>query len=90
MPLFSVRDEIQEIAYQVAGDRIEAAIYNPTKAARGKAVGALKAEVKEAILAKYPDAAAFEISSGVRVYPEEGVPRLHSRQAEARRRSRLL
>ncbi len=62
MPLFAVRDEIQEIAYQVAGDRIEAAIYNPTKTARGKAVGALKTEVKEAILAKYPDAAAFEIS----------------------------
>ena len=60
--LFSVRPELQEIAYQVAGDRIEAAIYNPTKTARGKAVGALKAEVKEAILAKYPDAAPFEIS----------------------------
>ena len=63
MPLFTVRDEIQEIAYQVAGDRIEAAIYNPTKAARGKAVGALKSEVKAAILAQYPDAAPFEISS---------------------------
>ena len=32
------------------------------KTARNKAVGALKAEVKEAILAKYPDAASFEIS----------------------------
>ena len=63
MPLFNVREEVQEIAYQVAGDRIEAAIYNPTKAARGKAVGALKSEVKAAILAKYPDAPAFEISS---------------------------
>ena len=60
--LFSVRPEIQEIAYQVAGDRIEAAIYNPTKTARGKAVGALKDEVKQAILARYPDAASFEIS----------------------------
>ncbi len=63
MPLFNVRDEVQEIAYQVAGDRIEAAIYNPTKTARSKAVGALKAEVKAAILEKYPDTAAFEISS---------------------------
>ena len=60
--LFSVRPELQEIAYQVAGDRIEAAIYNPTKTARGKAVGALKDEVKKAILEKYPDAASFEIS----------------------------
>ena len=62
MTLFSVRPELQEIAYQVAGDRIEAAIYNPTKTARGKAVGALKDEVKKAILEKYPDAASFEIS----------------------------
>lgn len=63
MPLFNVRDEVQEIAYQVAGDRIEAAIYNPTKTARNKAVGALKSEVKAAILEKHPDAAPFEISS---------------------------
>ena len=60
--LFSVRPELQEIAYQVAGDRIEEAIYNPTKTARGKAVGALKDEVKKAILERYPDAASFEIS----------------------------
>ena len=77
VPLFAVRDEIQEIAYQVAGDRIEAAIYNPTKTARGKAVGALKTEVKEAILARYPDAAALRDFAGVRVHPEEGIPRQH-------------
>ncbi len=62
MPLFAVRDELQEIAYQVAGDRIEAAIYTPPKTARGKAVGALKDEVKAAILAKFPAATPFEIS----------------------------
>src|SRR5438445_416699 len=37
-PLFVVKDELLEIAYQVAGDRIEAAIYTPSKVARGKAV----------------------------------------------------
>jgi polyribonucleotide nucleotidyltransferase len=60
--LFTVRDELMDIAYQVAGDRIEAAIYTPSKTARSKAVGALKDEVKAAILAKFPDAASFEIS----------------------------
>src|SRR6195952_4944298 len=62
MPLFAVRDELNDIAYSVAGDRIEGAIYNASKAARGKAVGALKAEVKAAIMAAHPDAAPFEVS----------------------------
>jgi polyribonucleotide nucleotidyltransferase len=60
--LFVVRDELMEIAYQVAGDRIEAAIYTPSKTARNKAVSLLKDEVKAAIVAKYPDAAPFEVS----------------------------
>ena len=62
MPLFAVRDALNDIAYQVAGERIEGAIYNASKTARGKAVGALKTEVKEAILAAHPDAAPFEVS----------------------------
>ena len=61
-PLFIVRDELMEVAYAVAGDRIEAAIYTPSKVARGKAVDALKAEVSAAIIAKYPEATKFEIS----------------------------
>ena len=60
--LFQVSDELMEIAYQVAGDRIEAAIYTPSKTARNKAVGALKEEVSAAILAKFPTAGKFEIS----------------------------
>lgn len=60
--LFSVKDEILEIAYQVAGDRIEAALYTPSKVARGKAVDALRAEVATAVLAKFPEATKFEIS----------------------------
>ena len=60
--LSTAREELLEIAYTVAGDRIEAALYTPTKTARGKAVGALKEEVKAAILAKFPDASPFEIS----------------------------
>jgi polyribonucleotide nucleotidyltransferase len=60
--LLTVRDDLLEIAYQVAGDRIEAALYTQGKVARSKAVDALSGEVKEAILAKYPDATPFEIS----------------------------
>jgi polyribonucleotide nucleotidyltransferase len=62
MPLFTVRPELQEIAYSVAGGRIEEAIYQHSKAARNKAVSALKAEVKAAILAAHHDASHFEIS----------------------------
>jgi len=60
--LMPAREEHIEIAYQVAGDRIEAAIYTPGKVARLKAVDALKDEVKTAILAKYPAATSFEMS----------------------------
>ncbi len=61
-PLFVVKDELLEVAYAVAGDRIEAAIYNKSKVVRGKAIGALKDEVSAAIVAKYPEATKFEIS----------------------------
>ena len=60
--LLTVRDDLLEIAYQVAGDRIEAALYTSGKVARSKAVDALSNEVKQTILAKYPDATSFEIS----------------------------
>jgi len=60
--LLAVRDDLLEIAYQVAGDRIEAALYTLGKVARSKAVDALRQEVNASILAKYPDATPFEIS----------------------------
>jgi polyribonucleotide nucleotidyltransferase len=60
--LMLVKEDLLEVAYHVAGDRIEAAIYTPGKVARSKAVDALRAEVKDAILAKHPGATAFEIS----------------------------
>ena len=59
--LFTVPAELLEIAYQVAGDRIEAAIYTPGKVDRQKATGALKDEVGAAILAQFPDATKFQI-----------------------------
>ncbi len=63
VPLFVVPQNLKEIAYQIAGDRIEAAIYQPKKIDRQNAISALKNEVKEAILAQFPAATDFEISS---------------------------
>jgi len=60
--LLLVKDELLEVAYEVAGSRIEAAIYTSGKVARMKAIDALKTEVKAAILAKFPEATGFEIS----------------------------
>lgn len=60
--LFVVPDNLLEVAYAVAGDRIEAALYTPGKVARSKAVDVLRSEVKAAILGKFPEASSFEIS----------------------------
>ncbi|MDB6174485.1 MAG: pnp [Chthoniobacteraceae bacterium] len=60
--LMLVREELLGVAYSVAGDRIEAAIYTSGKMARAKAVDALKKEVSDAIISKFPEATKFEIS----------------------------
>jgi len=62
MPLLNVKPELLEIAYQVAGDRIEGALYTSGKVARAKAIEALREEVKMAILEKHPETDAFSIS----------------------------
>jgi polyribonucleotide nucleotidyltransferase len=60
--LLPVNQELLDIAYRVAGDRIVAALYTEGKTARAKAVDALREEVKTAILEKYPEADPFSIS----------------------------
>ena len=62
VPLFQVDASILEVAYSVAGDRIEAALYTSGKVNRSKAVGALRDEVEKAVLEKFPSASKFEIS----------------------------
>jgi polyribonucleotide nucleotidyltransferase len=62
MPLLHVQQELLEIAYQVAGDKIEGALYTEGKVARSKAVEALREQVKTAILEKQPEADKFAIS----------------------------
>jgi polyribonucleotide nucleotidyltransferase len=62
MPLLHVDQALLEIAYQVAGDRIESALYTSGKVARAKAIEVLREEVKTAILEKHPEAEKFAIS----------------------------
>ena len=62
MPLLQVNQDLLEIAYRVAGDRIEGALYSEGKVARAKAVEALREAVKAAILEKHPQADKFAIS----------------------------
>jgi len=62
MPLLEVNRQLLDIAYQVAGDRIESALYTEGKVARAKAVEALREEVKRAILEKHPEADSFAIT----------------------------
>jgi len=60
--LLKVDQELLDIAYRVAGERIEQALYTEGKIARAKAVDALRQEVKTAILEKNPEADPFAIS----------------------------
>ena len=60
--LLQVTQELLDIAYSVAGDRIVGALYTEGKVARAKAVDALREEVKTAIMEKHPEADAFAIS----------------------------
>src|SRR5947207_15414925 len=62
VPLFQPNEELLDIAYRVAGDRIQQALYTEGKMARAKAVDALREEVKTAILEKHPEADPFAIS----------------------------
>ena len=55
------KEDLLEIGYAVAGDRIEDAIYAASKVERGKKVGALRDEVEIAIKEKFPETTEFEI-----------------------------
>jgi polyribonucleotide nucleotidyltransferase len=60
--LLLVKEDLLEIAYQVAADRIEDSLYRPSKIERQNAVDSLRQEVEKAILEKYPEATSFEIN----------------------------
>src|SRR5437016_12806179 len=62
MRLLTAKRELLEIDYQVAGGRIEGALYTSGKVARAKAIEALREEVKKSILEKHPETDAFSIS----------------------------
>jgi polyribonucleotide nucleotidyltransferase len=61
--LYATKPELVELAYSLVSDRIEGAIYRPSKVERYSAVGALKDEVSGAISAKFADATPFDKSS---------------------------
>jgi polyribonucleotide nucleotidyltransferase len=63
LPLYVTKPEYVEMAYDLVKDRIEGAIYRPSKVERYAAVGALKEEVGVAIKAKYPEATSFDVGS---------------------------
>jgi polyribonucleotide nucleotidyltransferase len=62
VPLLQVNQDLLDIAYRVAGERIEAALYTEGKVARAKAVDALREQVKTSILEKHSEADSFSIS----------------------------
>ncbi len=53
--------DLLDIAYEVAGDRIEAAIYADSKVERAKKVGALRDEVEATIKERFPETSDFAI-----------------------------
>ena len=55
------KPELLEIGYESAGDRIEEAIYAPSKVERQKKVGALRDEVEAAIKERHPEATDFDV-----------------------------
>ena len=55
------KPELLEIGYEIAGDRIEEAIYAPSKVERPKKVGALRDEVEAAIKERHPEATDFDV-----------------------------
>ena len=61
-PLMLVKEELSKIAYSRRRRPHRGRALHSGKVARSKAVDALKAEVKTAILEKYPEATPFEIS----------------------------
>lgn len=55
------KENLLEIAYEIAGDRIEDAIYAASKTERAKKVGALRDEVEAAIKERAPEATEFDV-----------------------------
>lgn len=59
--LMLAKPDLLEIGYEIAGDRIEDAIYADSKVERQKKVGALRDEVEAAIKERHPEATDFDV-----------------------------
>lgn len=59
--LVVAKPELLEIGYEIAGARIEEAIYAASKVERQKKVGVLRDEVEAAIKERYPESTDFDV-----------------------------
>src|SRR5437763_8803271 len=65
LELLKVDQQLLDIAYRVAGERIEQALRTEGKSASAKAIDDLREEVEAAILEKLPEADSFAISQAI-------------------------
>ncbi|MEM7013533.1 MAG: polyribonucleotide nucleotidyltransferase [Verrucomicrobiota bacterium] len=73
--LVIVDEQLFDLAFEIAGDRIEEAINTKMKFERGKKVNALRDEVKEKILEKFPEAEENAIGQAFEVLQKKATRR---------------
>jgi polyribonucleotide nucleotidyltransferase len=73
--LFALRDDVMSLVREIAGDRIEDAIYQNSKEARGTAIGILQDEVSAAAKERIPDATSFDVEQAFDVFQAEAFRR---------------
>ena len=83
------KPELLEIGYEIAGDRIEEAIYAPSKVERQKKVGALRDEVEAAIKERHPEATDFDVEQ-VFEYIQKKAFRIYIMEKDKRADGRAL
>ncbi len=71
LPLYVPKPELLAIATSVAGDKIEAALYQPSKVERSKSVGALREQVKAKVKEQFPETSDFDINSAFGAMEQE-------------------
>ena len=89
MPLLTVDQDILEIAYRIAGDRIEGALYTQGKVARSKAVNAVARRSENRRARKISGSGQVRDLASLRLRAEESVSHQRARQTKTHGRPRL-
>ncbi len=89
MPLLEVKPELLEIAYQVAGDRIEAALYTAGQSCAQQGGRSVARGSEGSDARKISRGGQVRDLAGVRLRPEKSLPQQHPGKAEADGRPRL-